>query len=402
MSFMRTLWYNLHVMKFHGILALSVVVAALASCADAGELAHDAASLARALTAQDGAGLKFDFSAVVTYVCTNNFDRRINIAAEDASGAALVCTSDEVRPAVLPMPGDTARFTGEVRENVFGRNFAVLDSYELASRGKAPAPIELTHDAMLNGSCDYKLVRFKGVLKDVIFNETDPDYMLFMIEATNGHGVFTTAPVFDARAFDRMEALIGRPVEVTGVVVPFDHSPRLYTGRIFKVSGVEWIRPLEDAPDARTRIRGHVVAVQKHAGRVILKTDRGEFVSVNLADTRLPSYGECVEASGLEETDLFRRTLFNAQWTKLDGPAYKDEEPVTVSPRKLTQDAQGRRKVNCEYYGRPIRVNGTIRSMPEDDPEGRMLLDCDGCPVYVDACALPGGRYRGSGASQSY
>ncbi|MCR5750507.1 MAG: sensor histidine kinase, partial [Kiritimatiellae bacterium] len=312
-----------------------------------------------------------------------------NIAAEDASGAVLVCTSDEVRPSVLPIPGDTARFAGEVRENVYGRNFAVLDSYELTSRGEAPTPRKLTNDAMLNGSCDYKLARFKGVLKDVIFNETDPDYMLFMIEASNGRGVFTTAPVFDAGAFDKMEALIGRPVEVTGVMVPFDHSPRLYSGRIFKVSGVESIRPLEDAPDAKTRIRGHVVAVRKRARRVILKTDRGEFVSVNLADTSLPSYGECVEASGLEETDLFKRTLFNAQWTKLDGPAYRDEKPVTVSPRELTQDAQGRRKVNCEYYGRPIRVNGTIRSMPENDPEGRMLLDCDGCPVYVDASALP-------------
>ncbi len=386
---MRTPWYNLHAMKFHGILTLAAVAAALASRVCAGEPAHDAASLARALTAHDGAGLKFDFSAVVTYVCTNNFDRRVNIAAEDASGAVLVCTSDEVRPSVLPMPGDTARFAGEVRENVYGRNFAVLDSYELASRGEAPTPRELTNDAMLNGSCDYKLARFKGVLKDVIFNETDPDYMLFMIEASNGRGVFTTAPVFDAGAFDRMEALIGRPVEVTGVMVPFDHSPRLYSGRIFKISGVESIRPLEDAPDAKTRIRGHVVAVRKRARRVILKTDRGEFVSVNLADTSLPSYGECVEASGLEETDLFKRTLFNAQWTKLDGPAYKDEKPVTVSPRELTQDAQGRRKVNCEYYGRPIRVNGTIRSMPENDPEGRMLLDCDGCPVYVDASALP-------------
>ena len=221
-------------------------------------------------------------------------------------------------------------------------------------------------------------------------NETDPDYMLFMIEAPNGRGIFTTAPVFDAGAFDRMDALIGRPVEVTGVEVPFDHSPRLYTERIFKVSDVECIRPLEDAPDARTRVRGHVVAVRKRAGRVILKTDRSEFISVNMADPRLPSCGESIEASGLEETDLFRRTLFNAQWTKLDGPAYKDEDPVAVSPRKLTQDAQGRRKVNCEYYGRPIRVNGTIRSMPEDDPEGRMLLDCDGCPVYVDASALPG------------
>ena len=386
---MLTLWYNLRVMKFHGILALSAVIAALASCADAGEFAHDAASLARALTAQDGAGLKFDFSAVVTYVCTNNFDRRINIAAEDASGAALVCTSDEVRPSVLPMPGDTARFTGEVWENIYGHNFAVLDSYKLASRGKAPTPMELTHDAMLSGSCDYKLGRFKGVLKDVIFNETNPDYMLFMVEAPNGRGVFTTAPVFDAGAFDRMNALIGSPVEVTGVVVPFDHSPRLYTGRIFKLSGVEGIRPLEDAPDAKTRIRGHVVAVRKRAGRIILKTDKGEFASVNLAGPRLPSYGDSIEASGLEETDLFRRTLFNAQWTKLDGPAYKDEDPVTVSPRELTQDAQGRRKVNCEYYGRPIRVNGTIRSLPEDDSEGRMLLDCDGCPVYVDASALP-------------
>jgi hypothetical protein len=111
---------------------------------------------------------------------------------------------------------------------------------------------------------------------------------------------------------------------------------------------------------------------------------------VDLADPHLPSCGESIEASGLEETDLFKRTLFNAQWTKLDGPAYRDEDPVTVSPRNLTQDAQGRRKVNCEYSGRPIRVNGTIRSMPEDDPEGRMLLDCDGCPVYVDASALPG------------
>ena len=88
-------------MSFHGIFTLSVVVAALASSAVVREPAHDAASLARALTAQGGAGLKFDFSAVVTYVCTNNFDRRINIAAEDTSGAVLVCTSEEVRPAVL-------------------------------------------------------------------------------------------------------------------------------------------------------------------------------------------------------------------------------------------------------------------------------------------------------------
>jgi signal transduction histidine kinase len=386
---MRTLWYNLHVMRCCGIFALSVFVAALASRADAGELAHDAASLARALTAQGGAELKFDFSAVVTYVCTNNFDRRINIAVEDASGTALMRTSDELRPSVLPMPGDTARFTGKVRENVYGRNFAVLDSYEFVSRGKAPIPVELTHEAMLNGSSDYRLVRFRGVLKDVIFNETNPDYILFMIESQDGQGIFTTAPVFDAGAFDRMNALIGRPVEVTGVVVPFDHSPRLYTGRIFKVSGVECIRLLEDAPDAKTRIRGHVVAVRKHAGSIILKTDKGEFVSVNLTDPRLPSFGDSVEASGLEETDLFRRKLFNAQWTKIDGPAYKDEDPVAVSPRKLTQDAKGRRKVNCEYYGRPIRMSGTIRSMPEDDPDGRMLLDCDGCPVYVDASALP-------------
>ena len=377
-------------MKFSGTLTLSVVVAALAFRADAMELAHDAASLARALTAQGGAGVKFDFSAVVTYVCTNHVNKRINIAAEDASGAALMCTSDEVRPAVMPMPGDTARFTGEVRENVFGRNFAVIDSYELVSRGRAPAPSELTRDAMINGSCDYRLTRFKGVLKDVIFNETDPDYMLFMIEAPNGRAIFTTAPVFDAGAFGRMDALIGSPVEVTGVAVPFDHSPRIYTGRIFKLTGVEDIRPLENAPDAKTRIRGHVVAVRRRARRVILKTDRGEFVSVNLADTRLPSYGEGIEASGLEETDLFNRTLFNAQWKKLDGPAYRDEEPVTVSPRELTQDSQGRRKVNCEYYGRPIRVKGTIRSMPADDPDGRMLLDCDGCPVYADASALEG------------
>ncbi len=387
---MRTLCYNLPQMKFHGIFTLSVVAAALASCAAAGELAHDAASLERALTAKDGTGLKFDFSAVVTYVCTNNFNRRINIAAEDASGAVLMCTSDDVRPAAMPMPGDTARFTGEIRENIYGRNFAVLDSYELASRGKPPAPKELSDDEMLNAYCCYKLVRFKGVLKDVIFNETDPDYLLFMIEAPRGHGILTTAPIFDAGAFDRMNALIGRPVEVTGIEVPFDHSPRLYTARIFKVSGIESIRPLKDAPDAKTRIRGRVVAVRKRAGSVILMTDRSEFVSVNLADPRLPSYGECVEASGLEETDLFRRTLFNAQWTKLNGPEYKDEDPVAVSPRKLTQDAQGRRKVNCEYYGRPIRVNGTILSMPEDDPDGRMLLDCDGCPVYVDASALPG------------
>ena len=72
-------------MKFSGALTLSVVVAALAFRADAMELAHDAASLARALTAQGGAGVKFDFSAVVTYVCTNSFGRSINIAAEDAS-----------------------------------------------------------------------------------------------------------------------------------------------------------------------------------------------------------------------------------------------------------------------------------------------------------------------------
>ena len=51
---------------------------------------------------------------------------------------------------------------------------------------------------------------------------------------------------------------------------------------------------------------GRVVAVW-HGDRFLMRTlDNASVVRVDLADRHLPRYGQCVEVTGLPETDLYR------------------------------------------------------------------------------------------------
>ena len=371
-----------------------------------------AAGLTEALRDPLSAGRAFDITATTTYVSTNNFNENANIAGVDATGPALFRIESRQQVPDIPDRGSTARFRGCIVRNAYGRTFAVLTACGTLARGVAPEPADVTLADLQDPTNDFRLCRFSGTLLDAACQTTSKCWLMLSI----GQGkdcVFATIPSFDVSELSRLESLVGSRISVTGICVPYDHSPRLQIGRMFKIASIDGITPLaeEDVPapvppsisDLRTmrpaefatlgrhRAAGYVIAVwlDNHA---LLRTDGGDVVGLEFAGVkRLPRYGERIEAVGLPKTDLFGINLFNASWMALPGPALPrtDPLPLRMSQMLTTVSKERRRLYCCDYQGQAIRLRGIVRSIPDNTSDRRLYVECDSYLVPVDASATP-------------
>ena len=376
----------------------------------AADTLRTATELAGALHGADAQNISFDLTATVAYVSTNSADEKTNVAVEDLSGSVLCRAENHAGFRGFPRCGALARCRGLIVRNVYGRNFAVLTNYVELSPGVPPRPVDLTRSQLFDGKHDFRLCRFSGTLRDVAYNETDPYWLMLAICNREGR-VFATVPISRTDDFHRLEKTIGSEVSITGICVPYDHSPRLQTGRIFKIAAMPSIDilpgPKDETPsppsvdDIRTaqpsdvatlgrhRATGHIVAAWQ-ANRALLRTENGDFIGLEFAQkNRLPHYGERVEAVGLPESDLFRINLINSTWKPLPGSSLPSERPTKVSPRTMTVDKNGNRRVNCTYHGHAITVSGIVRSLSSDPSDRRMYVESESCVVPVNADATP-------------
>ena len=382
--------------------------AALFLCAAAqGTPIDTAAELADALKNSPTAGQDFDITAIVTYVSTSCADETIEISIEDRSGAVLLGAKDRSCLAAFPRLNVVARCRGVTERNAYGRNFAVLTNYEERSAGRVPELVELTHDDLFDGRFDFRCCRFSGILRDVVDTETDPNGLMFAI-CGRGGDMLATIPCASAQDKAWLESLIGSSISVTGICVPYDRSPRIRTGRLFKVSSLDSIRvtceaderiplpavesirltqPSDVAALGRHRAVGWIVAAW-HANRALLRTAGGDFVGLEFADgTPLPACGSFVEAEGLPESDLFRINLVSASWLVMRGGKCPDEPVRDISPTALMQGATGKQRVNCEHHGHAVRMTGIVRTTPGGSESPRVYIEGESVLVPVDAAA---------------
>ena len=117
--------------------------------------------------------------------------------------------------------------------------------------------------------------------------------------------------------------------------------------------------------------------------------DNASVVRVDLADRHLPKYGQCVEVTGLPETDLYRLNLSRAIWREIAATAAPEPAAIDVTVRDLTVSASGTMGFQTDYHGKPVRMRGVVRSLPSPTGEGSLGLECDGQIVPVDASACP-------------
>ena len=107
---------------------------------------------------------------------------------------------------------------------------------------------------------------------------------------------------------------------------------------------------LEDSPSTDTTISsgigrrraiGRVVAVW-HGDRFLLRSPAGDRIArIDLAMSPPPEYGQCVEATGLPETDLYRFNLSRAIWREAPSAAAPEPDAVDVTVRELMVSDSG-------------------------------------------------------------
>lgn len=390
-------------MMNRGLLPLLAVLS-LASTGH-GEDIHTAAELANVLKNAPTANQTFDITAIVTFVSTNGADTSVDISVEDRSGAVLLGTKDRSCLTPFPKLNVVARCRGVTERNAYGRNFAVLTNYEERTVGRVPELVELTHGELFDGRFDFRCCRFTGTLRDVINAETDPHRLMLAIYGRDGN-MLAVIPSSSAHDKERLESLIGSSISVTGICVPYDRSPRLRAGRIFKVASLDSIHVICDADEriplptvesirltqpsdvaalGRHRAIGWIVAAW-HANRALLKTAGGDFIGLEFAPgSPLPAYGSFVEATGLPESDLFRINLVTATWRKKDDGPLPSEPVRDISPAGMLLDEAGRLRMNCEHHGHPVRVSGLVRTVSASDKAPRAYIECDSVLIPVDA-----------------
>ena len=103
---------------------------------------------------------------------------------------------------------------------------------------------------------------------------------------------------------------------------------------------------------------------------------------------RSPACEDRVQVVGLVETDFYRINLSGARARRLGTSSTPDDPPITVTPEDILQDKNGNPRIWTEYFGRTIRLEGVVRSLPAPGPDGgRFNLECGRFLVPVDVSA---------------
>ena len=370
-----------------------------------------ASDLAAALQNNGPTNRSFDLTATVSFVSTNCTDEATSVAVNDASGSIIFRAENRQGFAAFPRRGAVARCRGTLERDIYNRTFAVLTAYDETAIAAPPEPVDLSRSEILDRQHDSQFCRFSGTLRYVVRDDTGP-YGLWLSICTREGRIFATVPTSGTDDCNRLIKAIGAEVSISGICTPYDYSPRIQTGRVFKIAATDFIKILPQSSESnallptvesirmnqpsdvamlgRHRASGHIVAAWL-PNRALLKTANGDFISLEFAQkVPLPRYGTPIEAVGLPESDLFHVNLINVSWRALKQDLLSPEPPVRVSPKRIIVSENGNRRVNCGYHGHAITLSGVVRSISDDDADKRLYVESESCIVPVNTDAVPG------------
>ena len=396
-------------------MGLFTAFAAVSAEAATNHVISTAAELSQALAAgYEATGYaKFDLTVMVTFPCEGKCRA---FAGEDDTGPI---TMREVsmwkkgtwrKPLPVLRRGDRIRTIGHiVRRESTDISTAEVQSFQRLSFSPLPPLPQVAAEDLLTGTWQNRPVKLRGVVKDAFHDEIDTHWNY--LEIRSGRETVYASFITDGTDGAKLRATIGAEIEIEGLYMSFNDGKRGMIGWQLHTLGWNSIRIVTPAPEdpyavpllddspstataiasgiGRRRVCGRVIAVW-HGNRFLLRTLNGvRIVRVDLAGKPSPKYGQCIEAAGLPETDLYRLNLSRAIWRGIPSVAVPEPAIQKVTIRDLTVSEFGISGFQTDYHGKAVCMRGIVRSMPSPSGEGRLGLECDGRIVPVDASASP-------------
>ena len=387
-------------------LSISAVALALlpSYTADANDVIRSVVELQRVVSSGNGRGRKF---AIEGTAYAGASERRASFfLLQDGKAVPIIDVRKEDAPSVAP--NDLVLVSGAIhlRHSQNPEAGTNPNCRKIVILGKSP-PIQhaaISADDMERDNLLYCPVKINGTLIDIRTDEIDPQFTLFVLDCSN-----RTVYAASTHQYGEIRSMIGAQVGVEGIL--YKHRGRRIHGRrmidiarpdaihILKPPSSGWFHAPEIgdteniSPEAivalgRRRAIGRVLAVWNDDS-LLMRTVGGEPMRVNIVGSP-PAVGDCIEAVGYAETDLFHVNLANAIWRKSPNLQLPGEAVTHVDIRKLLVDESGSRKFNVAYHGRTVHLVGTLQDVAYDGgSRRRMIVSANGYAIAVDCGCAP-------------
>ncbi len=287
----------------------------------------------------------------------------------------------------------------------------------------APDPAVLEVNDLNAGLADMREVITEGVITDVFRDRTNPLYIYLMLSSGEDDITLTIQDGSD-EAFKSAFKLIDAAVRVKGLCVLGSNGAHRFIGRSIDLNSQADITVLQAGSSAtlkplpstsrfplmrqrqfphRLSARGTLIAAWSpyHA---LFRTDDGRCLRLHLTlKGKMPAPGTRIEARGFLRVNTFFAGLYNVTCRKIDPLNQPEEEPLTLSPRKLIYDALGRSCINPSLDGRLLTFEGLVLDSLSTTPrEARCVIEQDGVRIVVQLGDLEvprtGSKIRVTGA----
>ena len=388
---------------------------ALALCgfisAEASPATYTIAELRDALCRKSSLGTEFEL--MVTALSAPP-DRRTAFIVMDESGRAPIVNMRDTDDQSIE-PGDRLLITGRIeRRKAKHPNDPALNAncwnVIVLSHGKPPEPVQIAADDIYRDDLLYLPVCINGILIDVRKDEIDSEFLQFVIDCSNSTIYAAAYARLFTNSLESIKKLIGATVTFNGILTS-SGGRRTHLIRYIMLhdeNSLVMIKPPSDdlfrappigdtarlSPEAvvalgRRRAVGRVLAVW-NGNTLLMRTASGEPMKASLV-TPPPAVGDCIEAVGYPETDLFHVNLASVIWRKSTSASPPHDEPVLdVKAEDLLVDGHGNRKFNVSYHGKTVRLRGVVQDVTSNGRSGRqILLACGKYSIAVDSGAAP-------------
>ena len=363
-------------------------------------LLTNAAQVASAV-ANPQRGLRFALQGTVTFPCKG---KASHFAIEDASGAATMITSRKFACGPFGR-GTRISAVGGVEFISAGHGVARCDSVDVLGQANPTDPIDVRPSEIKTGKVDNRIVRLRGIVREVFRDEIDPPFV-FLTVCSGSETVYAAFPDLETD-ISEFKKLTDADITVTGLCSTSDTGTRRQIGRIidclgpasfevhrmppsdpFAVPALGQMRQTDPSvvmSMTRRRVAGTVIAIWRE-NHLLVRDDTGLLHNIELAGLKLPAFGERVEAVGIPETDLYRINLTSAIWRPLAAPLSQPAAAQAIEAKDILSDRHGNPKILSVAHGKAFSMRGTVIDKPRADS---LTLKSGGFTISVDASACP-------------
>ena len=261
-----------------------------------------------------------------------------------------------------------------------------------------PTPRNATGSQISGGECFGTAVCVTGVLASAVRDDVNATWNLLTLRTPTGK-VYAALPGSEM-PLPQLVALKDAEVLLSGLVTRFGiwRSFLGYELMLFGKEGITVLTPptdLSQTPPFQNResphrlcANGTVLAVGRQ--KVFLQTSGGVLLPVTLAlGVARPRVGQRLTVAGFTEPDQRNLQLVE---TEILTRSETDEQPCTgqdIDPETLYADDSGHNLVNTEYYGKIIRLTGTVVNSADNIRlYETFILACGKRTVSVDITTL--------------